>query len=54
MNIHCKACGEVIVEDAIVMTVASLKRQYGDSCPHCKAQLSDWFKVRQETKEPEQ
>ena len=48
MNIHCRACGKVIVEDAIVMTVASFKRQYGDSCPHCGVQLSDEFTVRQE------
>lgn len=51
MNIYCRACGKVIARDPVVMTVKAFKRQYGNSCPHCRAPFSDWFKVKQEDKE---
>ena len=46
MNIFCRACSGLILEDAEVMNPVTFKERHGSSCPHCGVAYSDQFRVK--------
>ena len=45
MNVYCRECGGLLVEEAEIMNTYTFKLRYGDLCVHCKTPLSDHFNI---------